>query len=64
MTHNSEISIVRYALGISHVNHRDRRNTAQSTIDATYPYSRDVLFFPEYFPFWSNIAHYKRVLSN
>lgn len=29
------------------VNHRDHRNTALSTVDAAYPYSRDLLFFPD-----------------
>lgn len=47
ITHNPEVSIVRFSKEVSHVNHRDHRNTGQSTIDAVYPYSRDILFFPE-----------------
>jgi LmbE family N-acetylglucosaminyl deacetylase len=47
ITHNPEISIVRFTKDVSHVNHKDHRNTGQSTIDAVYPYSRDILFFPE-----------------
>ncbi len=47
ITHNPEVSVVRFTKEISHVNHRDHRNTGQSTIDAVYPYSRDILFFPE-----------------
>ncbi|MEN9389868.1 MAG: hypothetical protein RLY61_952 [Candidatus Parcubacteria bacterium] len=47
ITHNPEVSIVRFSKEISHVNHRDHRNTGQSTIDAIYPYSRDILFFPD-----------------
>ena len=47
ITHNPEVSIVGFSKEVSHVNHRDHRNTGQSTIDAVYPYSRDILFFPE-----------------
>ncbi len=47
ITHNPEDIIIRFSKDINWVNHRDHRNTAKSTIDAAYPYSRDTLFFPE-----------------
>ena len=47
ITHNSEDVIIRFQAGVSWVNHRDHRNTGLSAIDAAYPYSRDLLFFPE-----------------
>lgn len=47
--HNPEISIVRFDSENSWFNHRDHRMTGQLTFDAAYPYSRDLLFFPEHF---------------
>ena len=47
ITHNPEVVVVEFGHGMSHVNHRDHRNTGTSVIDAIYPYSRDVLFFPK-----------------
>lgn len=49
ITHNPENVIIRFDKDINWVNHRDHRNTGISTIDAAYPYSRDLLFFPEHF---------------
>jgi len=49
ITHNPEISIVRFDKDNSWFNHRDHRTTGQLTFDAAYPYSRDLLFFPEHF---------------
>lgn len=49
ITHNPEDMIIRFAQDINWVNHRDHRNTGKTAIDAAYPYSRDVLFFPEHF---------------
>ena len=49
MTTNPEDVIVTHLSGDNWVNHRDHRNTALSTLDAAYPYSRDKLFFPEHF---------------
>lgn len=49
ITHNSEDMIIRMSSGINWVNHRDHRNTGKNTIDAAYPYARDLLFFPEHF---------------
>lgn len=49
ITHNSENQIVRWNAEESWVNHRDHRTTGQITIDAAYPYSRDLLFFPKHF---------------
>lgn len=49
ITHNPESVIIRHPSGERWVNHRDHRATGQSVIDAAYPYSRDVLFYPEHF---------------
>lgn len=49
ITHNPEDVVIKYAEGGNYVNHRDHRNTGKSAIDAAYPYSRDLLFFPEHF---------------
>lgn len=49
ITHNPEHVIIRFAKDVNWVNHRDHRNTGLVTVDAAYPYSRDVLFFPEHF---------------
>lgn len=49
MTHNPENVIIRFDESEGWVNHRDHRNTGKSTIDAAYPYSRDLNFFPEQF---------------
>lgn len=48
-THNPEDKIIRYAQGVNYVNHRDHLNTGRTMVDAAYPYSRDLLFFPEQF---------------
>lgn len=49
ITHNPENSIIRFDKDNSWFNHRDHRNTGQSVIDASYPYARDILFYPEHF---------------
>jgi len=49
ITHNPESKIIRFAKNVNWINHRDHLNTAISTLDAAYPYSRDLLFFPEHF---------------
>lgn len=49
ITHNPENVIIRFINGDNWINHRDHRNTGQSTIDAAYPFSRDMNFFPEQF---------------
>lgn len=49
ITHNPEDVIIRFDKGVNWVNHRDHRNTGKSVVDAAYPYSRDILFFPEHF---------------
>lgn len=49
ITHNPENVIIRFDADNSWINHRDHRNTGQSVIDAAYPYSRDLLFYPEQF---------------
>lgn len=49
ITHNPENKIIRFDKDSNWVNHRDHLNTGLVTIDASYPYSRDLLFFPEHF---------------
>lgn len=49
ITHNPEDVIIKFNENDSWVNHRDHRNTGLSVVDATYPYSRDLLFFPKHF---------------
>ena len=49
ISHNPEVSIVRFDKENSWFNHRDHRTSGQLTFDAAYPYSRDLLFFPEHF---------------
>lgn len=48
-TTNPDDTIIRFDKGINWVNHRDHRHTGRVTIDAAYPYARDLLFFPEHF---------------
>ncbi len=47
VTHNPEKVLIRDSGGDFYVNHRDHRATAVSVVDAAYPYSRDLLFFPQ-----------------
>ncbi len=47
ITHNPEDAIINFDKDVNWVNHRDHRNTGKSALDAAYPYSRDILFFPE-----------------
>jgi LmbE family N-acetylglucosaminyl deacetylase len=47
ITHNPTDIINEFSKEICWVNHRDHRITAQLTVDAAYPYCRDVGFFPE-----------------
>ena len=49
VTTNPEHMIIRFAKDQNWGNHRDHRNTARAALDAAYPYSRDISFFPEQF---------------
>jgi LmbE family N-acetylglucosaminyl deacetylase len=49
ITHNPEDMVIRFDKNVNWFNHKDHRNTGISTIDASYPYSRDILFYPEQF---------------
>ena len=49
ITHNPEHVIIRHSKNTNWVNHRDHMNTGKITTYAAYPYSRDLLFFPEHF---------------
>lgn len=48
VTHNPEKTLIRDLEGSYYVNHRDHCHTAEATVDAAYPYSRDLLFYPEH----------------
>lgn len=47
ITTNPEDMIIRFAKDENWVNHRDHINVAKATIYASYPYARDISFFPE-----------------
>ncbi|MFZ2152498.1 MAG: PIG-L deacetylase family protein [Microgenomates group bacterium] len=49
ITHNPIDPVIRFDADNSWFNHRDHRATGQLTLDAAYPYSRDILFYPEHF---------------
>lgn len=49
ITHNPEDIIIKFDAENSWINHRDHRNIGLSTIDGSYPYARDLLFYPEHF---------------
>lgn len=49
ITHNPQDILIMFDSNNHWVNHRDHRNAGLSTIDAAFPYSRDLLFFPEQF---------------
>jgi LmbE family N-acetylglucosaminyl deacetylase len=49
ITHNAEDSIIRFDKDVNWFNHRDHRHTGQVVLDGSYPYSQDLLFFPEHF---------------
>jgi len=47
ITHNPEDRIIRFDKDENWLNHRDHLHTGIIAIDAAYPYSRDISFFPE-----------------
>ncbi|MFA6518189.1 MAG: PIG-L deacetylase family protein [Candidatus Shapirobacteria bacterium] len=49
ITHNPQDLVIRFDKDINWFNHRDHRNTGQIVIDASYPYARDILFYPDHF---------------
>jgi LmbE family N-acetylglucosaminyl deacetylase len=49
ITHSPDEAINTFDGETNWVNHRDHRHTAQLTLDAVYPYSRDRGFFPHHF---------------
>lgn len=49
ITTNPEQVLIHRGPGQNHVNHRDHRNVAVSTVDAAYPFSRDHAFFTQQF---------------
>ncbi|OGM23498.1 hypothetical protein A2961_00470 [Candidatus Woesebacteria bacterium RIFCSPLOWO2_01_FULL_39_21] len=49
ISHNPEEMIIKFDAVNHWVNHRDHLNTAKVAINAAYPYSRDLLFFPSQF---------------
>ena len=48
VTHNPEDIIIKFDAKNSWINHRDHRNTGMAAIDGSYPYARDILFYPEH----------------
>lgn len=49
ITHNPGDPIIRFGQDTNWFNHRDHRHTGSVAIDASYPYARDILFYPEHF---------------
>lgn len=49
ITHNPQTEIINFFNKSFWVNHRDHRNTSQTTLDAVFPYSRDRGFFTDHF---------------
>ncbi len=49
ITHNPEAVVIKSEQRDTWINHRDHRNSGKTTVDAVYPYSRDLAFFPEHF---------------
>ena len=47
VTHNPEDLIIKFDKDNHWINHKDHLHTAQAITNASYPYSRDTLFFPE-----------------
>lgn len=57
ITTNPEDYIIRFDKDINWINHRDHRNTGRITVDAAYPYARDLLFFPEHLEKKGIVSH-------
>lgn len=57
ITHNPENIVIRFEKDVNWINHRDHRNTGQAAINASYPYSRDILFFPDHFKNKESSSH-------
>jgi LmbE family N-acetylglucosaminyl deacetylase len=49
ITTNPEDMIIRFDKNINWINHRDHINTGKAVLYGSYPYSRDISFFPEHF---------------
>jgi len=49
ITHNPQDLIIKFGKDENWFNHRDHRNTGSVAIDASYPFARDILFYPEHF---------------
>lgn len=49
ITTNPQDMVIRFNKENSWINHRDHINTGKVTLYASYPYSRDISFFPEHF---------------
>lgn len=57
ITHNPENVVIRFDKNENWINHRDHRNSALVVVNAVYPYSRDLSFFPEQFEDFSIASH-------
>jgi LmbE family N-acetylglucosaminyl deacetylase len=49
ITTNPEDMIIRFSGNVNWINHWDHINTGKAVLNASYPYSRDISFFPEHF---------------
>jgi len=49
ITTNPEDMIIRFSSNVNWINHWDHLNTGKAVLNASYPYSRDISFFPEHF---------------
>lgn len=49
ITHNPLDMIIHFDKDVNWFNHHDHRNTGSIAIDASYPYARDILFYPQHF---------------
>lgn len=49
ITTNPEDMIIRFDKDVNWMNHRDHMNTGKAVLYGSYPYARDISFFPEHF---------------
>ena len=49
ITTNPEDMVIRFAKDENWINHTDHINTAKAVLNGSYPFARDISFFPEHF---------------
>ena len=57
ITTNPQDMVIRFDKDVNWLNHRDHLNTGRAVLFASYPYSRDISFFPEHFKDSSAKSH-------